>query len=391
MTSQNNKILFVDERATNNASGGGSSKSLRILLKEFNEKEQKEKLYFLSNDFNDKYIEKNIPKSINRLHIKYPDVLNKYGGSIFNILNVINLLFYAIPKVNIQLYREIKKEEISTVVYNENRAFLTYLFLNLYLKFFTDIQTIKYIRGEPDKNSKLDNLSNKTATKLIVLADYIKNLLDKKFHNKTYILVNGVPYEELSSQKENKLNKNSKYINILNVGTITRGKGQKDLVLAFLRLKKIYKKQRIKIYFLGDCNDKKYFEEIQVIIRENNLMEDIFFLGFKKNVNYYYNCSDIIVHPSYSEGVPRIVLESSVFNNIIVASDIPGNLEIIEDGINGYIFKKGDIDDLVDKIMLTLDMSTSQKKKMWEKASNQIENNFDVKYKNKELMEIINK
>ena len=58
----------------------------------------------------------------------------------------------------------------------------------------------------------------------------------------------------------------------------------------------------------------------------------------------YYRRADAFVLPSEREGMPLVLLEAMAMALPIVATDVTGNRDLIEDGINGILVPKGDID-----------------------------------------------
>ena len=62
----------------------------------------------------------------------------------------------------------------------------------------------------------------------------------------------------------------------------------------------------------------------------------VHYLGFKSNPQDYTTAADIIVLPSYREGVPRSLIEGLALGKSIVAADTPGCRETVVDGWNGF-------------------------------------------------------
>jgi glycosyltransferase involved in cell wall biosynthesis len=60
--------------------------------------------------------------------------------------------------------------------------------------------------------------------------------------------------------------------------------------------------------------------------------------------------SDILVNPSYGEGLPTAVLEAGAMGLAVVATDVGGTKEIIDDGRNGFLVEAGDVKALRSKI-----------------------------------------
>lgn len=60
--------------------------------------------------------------------------------------------------------------------------------------------------------------------------------------------------------------------------------------------------------------------------------------------------SDVVVLPSYSEGIPRVLIEAAAMSRPIVSTTIPGVAEIVEDGVNGTLVPPRDADALAKAI-----------------------------------------
>jgi glycosyltransferase involved in cell wall biosynthesis len=78
----------------------------------------------------------------------------------------------------------------------------------------------------------------------------------------------------------------------------------------------------------------------------------VYFHGLLKDIKLrkIYNNSDIILLPSLSEGISNTAIESMSMGKILISSNSGGMPELIKDGVNGFIFKKYDIFDFVNKV-----------------------------------------
>ena len=92
--------------------------------------------------------------------------------------------------------------------------------------------------------------------------------------------------------------------------------------------------------------------DLEKYARKLNVEDNIRFIGNVSNENVLtlINKSDVLVLPSLSEGFPRVILEGMLCGIPIVASNVRGIKEIIEDGKNGFLFKARDAFQLSDKI-----------------------------------------
>ncbi|MFW9866397.1 MAG: glycosyltransferase family 4 protein [Candidatus Thorarchaeota archaeon] len=67
--------------------------------------------------------------------------------------------------------------------------------------------------------------------------------------------------------------------------------------------------------------------------------------------NLYNQCT-IFIQTSRAEGLPTCVLEALSCEVPVVASKVGGIQELIQDGVNGYLYESGDVDKAIEQIML---------------------------------------
>lgn len=81
------------------------------------------------------------------------------------------------------------------------------------------------------------------------------------------------------------------------------------------------------------------------------------FLGSVGDVRPYFSFADCVVLPSYREGTPRVLLEAASMSIPMIASDVPGCREVIDDQVNGLLCKVRDAEDLANKMKLMMSFS----------------------------------
>jgi glycosyltransferase involved in cell wall biosynthesis len=74
------------------------------------------------------------------------------------------------------------------------------------------------------------------------------------------------------------------------------------------------------------------------------------YLGVTEDVRPYINRADCVVLPSYREGTPRVLLEAASSAKPIVATNVPGCKQVVENEVNGLLCKLKDAHDLADKM-----------------------------------------
>src|SRR5690606_14640369 len=135
--------------------------------------------------------------------------------------------------------------------------------------------------------------------------------------NDIYVIQNAINPQKL----RNKINpkdwvlswdkNNGRCFNIMHCGTFIKTKGQHISVEVLKRL--VDKKINVKLILVGLISSaessKNYFDHIRNLVKEYELSDHVEFVINKSDILTYYSKIDLLMHPSYSEGLPRVVLE----------------------------------------------------------------------------------
>jgi len=165
---------------------------------------------------------------------------------------------------------------------------------------------------------------------------------------------------------------------IVFVGRIIFAKGIQDLLEGLKTVKDI---EKIKVIIIGDGN---YLDELK-----KNYPWAIF-LGQKEpdKITEYLSIADIFVNPSYAEGLPTSVLEAGSVGVPIIATDVGGTKEIIDNGKNGFLVKPKDIGELRDKIGELL-YNEKLRRKFSRNIKEKIRKEFDWEISKKKLYNVL--
>lgn len=100
--------------------------------------------------------------------------------------------------------------------------------------------------------------------------------------------------------------------------------------------------------------------------------------GYVDDMKEVYKRIQCTIHPTYyPEGMSNVLLESLACGRPIITTDRPGCKEIVEDGVNGFIVKQNDLNDLVDKIEKYLSLSNKERKQLGLNGRKKVEKEFD--------------
>lgn len=101
------------------------------------------------------------------------------------------------------------------------------------------------------------------------------------------------------------------------------------------------------------------------------------YLGETADVRPYIQDADCVVLPSYREGVPRTLMEASAMGRPIVATDVPGCREVVEDGVNGFLCEARSAASLAASLARMLDLEAAARTAMAERGRKKIAKEFD--------------
>jgi len=97
------------------------------------------------------------------------------------------------------------------------------------------------------------------------------------------------------------------------------------------------------------------------------------------DVRPYLGNADCIVLPSYREGVPHSLLEAAAMARPIIATDVAGCRDVVDDGANGLLCKVRDAGDLAEKMLHMVRLSHAQRARMGAAGRAKVMAQFDEK------------
>ncbi|XJS11006.1 glycosyltransferase family 4 protein [Aerococcaceae bacterium WGS1372] len=151
---------------------------------------------------------------------------------------------------------------------------------------------------------------------------------------------------------------NNEKINIYYFGRLMKDKGTYELLEAAKILKNKFEK--LNIHLVGFSEDNQLTQQIKLYHNENIVINH----GYQEDIYDYIQQADAVIQPSYHEGMSNVLLEASSSGRPVLASNIPGCKEIIDDKITGYLFEVKNVKDIVEKIEAFINLSHSQRSQM---------------------------
>jgi len=145
------------------------------------------------------------------------------------------------------------------------------------------------------------------------------------------------------------IEKNNIKLNVLFLGWVERNKGIYDLVSAVNEYKELQSDYNFII-----CGEGSELKKIKRLVSDYNLSDHFDFKGWvtgaeKLNI---LRSSDILVMPSYREGLPNSLLEAMASGCSVMASSVGAIPNVIEHKENGILFDKSDIRQIAQSLSL---------------------------------------
>jgi L-malate glycosyltransferase len=159
---------------------------------------------------------------------------------------------------------------------------------------------------------------------------------------------------------------------ILTVCRLDKNKG----VDVLLKSIKILKSTNVTLMIVGEGVERKALKELSNALKiENNVK----FLGFRtrEDLLELYNLADLFALASYSEGLPRVLIEAMACGCIPVVTNVGDVATVVRDGFSGYIINPGDYERFAERAKQILSLTEKAKKVIQIRARNSVTNEFD--------------
>lgn len=138
---------------------------------------------------------------------------------------------------------------------------------------------------------------------------------------------------------------------LISVGELNANKNNAVIISAIEKL------HNMNIHYIL-CGIGEKQTELQEQADKVGLHGNVHFLGFRNDVKELYETAECFVMPSFREGLSRSIMEAMASGLPCVVSKIRGNVDLIENGVGGYLCNPNDAQDFSDALAkLTVDES----------------------------------
>ena len=200
-------------------------------------------------------------------------------------------------------------------------------------------------------------------------AENMQFFVDRKLYVEKHKLLPGsgvnlsrfIPYEYPSDET----------IEFVFISRLMKEKGIDQYLEAAEFIKNKYPHTRFHI--CGFC--EKEYEEKMRDLEEN---DTVIYHGMVKDIATILKNVHCTVHPTYyPEGLSNVLLESCACARPIITTDRAGCREVVEDGVNGFVVKQKDSEDLILQIEKFLALTNEERRQMGLNGRQKVEREFD--------------
>ena len=100
-------------------------------------------------------------------------------------------------------------------------------------------------------------------------------------------------------------------------------------------------------------------------------------IPYQKDIHPYMKEADAIVHPSYHEGMSNVLMEAAATGRPVLASDISGCREVVDNGKSGILFEPRNVKALTGALEKFMSLDEDARRDMGRAARTLVEQKFD--------------
>ena len=325
-----------------------------------------------------------VPKfdTIDKIPVYYPRYI-RLPGKWFHCLSSYTIYLGIVKTVSNIIMRDFKPDILHTHTATPDG------YTGLLLKRKFNLPVVCSLRGSDINNYPYyDSFTMELTRKVISQADQliaVSNALKLKAEsfatpkNEIQVIYNGCDIKKFVFNLESRI-ATKKRLNIpldnkvlIFVGNLLKTKGIYELIGSFILLSKQY--HNLHLIVVGNGPEYQYIKEQAF---KNGLKDKIYLVGAQPHnkIPDFLSAGDILVLPSYNEGLPNAVLDAMACSRAVVATKVGGIPEAVRDGETGFLVNEKDINSLVkgiDKLLsnekLCIEMGLSGRKTIEQKFS----------------------
>jgi glycosyltransferase involved in cell wall biosynthesis len=226
----------------------------------------------------------------------------------------------------------------------------------------------------------------KRANKIICSSEYVSKNFLNRYDYKNTVITPGVNFEMFSPSNDLKTDLPT-ILFVAGLNKSEQHKGLKNLLISIVNIKNSF--PNIKLVVVGDGDMR---EDYEFFVKKNGISGNVDFVGRKLEAELAneYKKAHIFVQPSSNESFSMVVLEAMASGLPVIAINVGGTKNMIDDNQNGYILSNNSPELISEKIISLLN-DKNLASKFGENGRQKIIKNFDWQTKSEETSNVIKK
>lgn len=264
--------------------------------------------------------------------------LDRYGGSVLQaglfsrFASLMALLLY-----NFRVLSTLREIRPQVVQCHNSRSLLMIVLAAKIAR----IPTVLFIKSELS-NPFIDRVAMKLATRVLFIAEV---LIPKKRKAKYRTLSIGIDFADVDAtiarrEIDGDPEDHKEHLTYAFAGWLVPAKGVHILLDAFERT--THQVSDIRLAIIGDSDDEEYKAELNNVVAWQKLGNRVTFHGWREDVLDVLDTADIYVLPSFTEGIPRSIVEAMALGKPVISTTVGGVPELLEGGDLGMIVAPND-------------------------------------------------
>lgn len=176
-------------------------------------------------------------------------------------------------------------------------------------------------------------------------------------------------------------------LRLLYVGRMLGDKGVRELVEAVGQVNTGGVRCELTLCGMAGADNASAIDE--ATLRAWSTRDGIRWVGPTDKPEVAYAQADVVVLPSYREGLPRTLLEAGAMGLPAIATDVPGCRHVVEHGFNGWLCAARDAQSLADAIEAALATPFDERLAMGQRARRRVAERFDERLVVRAMLEVL--
>jgi glycosyltransferase involved in cell wall biosynthesis len=181
--------------------------------------------------------------------------------------------------------------------------------------------------------------------------------------------------------------KNSKRVDFLFVGRLLFDKGISELLKAVKSLTET--SSDIQLHVVGDIDKNNPASIDEEWLQKFGKSEYITYYGYQDNVKPFIEMADVVILPSYREGLPRVMLEALSMEKPVITTDVPGCREIIDNEMNGFLVPAKSSSHIAEAMLRMVSLSNTERTQMGKHGRIIALSKFSTEIVNSEYLDLV--